>query len=513
MNWTKETVDEVCTYLEQSHTVIQAVEQFNEGREDKISTASLRSAFKRLGLNSPSHYLKDLPVLEEQSQPDTVELLFEDFVKKDDDTGIYHIFYDSDDYHLSYELAEKLVVWYADSPRGMGFSLDDCYIRYHELFYETFGVKSNLRKDVIKFFLSQIGQTKSLSPELPHQSHEPPIVVDKEMRLVREAEKRRLAKTSLWKEVEELKERNAVLEQVLDQMKAQHHHEASYRFHPKNLSESYGAVTWLIPLSDWHFGKKEDPKRFSPKNHNVFNKEILKNRVEKIAKIIQTRNLKNIDHIHMSFLGDLFEGLFGNMREGQSVFLDALGDEQYYLVRDAMKFLISTMAKRLRAENLHGTVLIQGGNHDRLHKDKSYESEDLMSLVLADLMKAEFKEYGDVLEIAFGGAWASFTLPCGTNVVTSHGHWNKKPPSSASAVKQILDIWGKHDAKRKVLIMGHYHNFQVLTGYNFRFYQLPSLCGNDKYNRGQVMVGSDPEFVSFDMKEGAERIIGPVSLL
>ena len=269
-------------------------------------------------------------------------------------------------------------------------------------------------------------------------------------------------------------------------------------------------VTWkenkekpikIIPFSDLHAGKKVKELCLT-KPQNVYNKDIVLERVERVTQLIRMDKTE-ADFVYVCFMGDLFEALLANMRPGQHMTTDVKGFEQYELVLAACcKVIDAALETNPDAEIM---VLFQGGNHDRLLADKSYESEMILNQILCNRVQSEYPNY-DGLTICAPSPVASIVMENGVNLITCHGH--NSAMRSHNSISAFNDVWSLPSSHRSVIMNGHYHSFSVDTSKNWRRYQLSSICGDDAYNLEKLSISSNAEFMMLHVYSDHDEIKG-----
>lgn len=506
MEWNEKTIRQAIELIKEHGAVTDAAQDLG------TTSSALRSAFSRHGRPAPSTFIEGRSGASRSPDGDVLDTVDESNGVEMTEDG-YNIVANGHLYQMSKRCAEDAVVLYS-SEGGLGHPKSEVVRRLYELGHDVEG----LTQKHLKLFYDKIGQTKRSHPEVPHQGEEDALEVFKKMRSRRDIIKDQVAITrerkyyqdkakKTEKELEQLKELFTKLDE------ANHYERVLTTIYPKSRAKVKESGIF-IPVADMHGGKDIKPDRFQrPKN--IFNKKVLGKRVGQIVRHISDIDFRGVDRVHVSFLGDMFEGLLANMRPGQFNVIDAVGFEQYSIVRDALSDIIDAVITSSdlgsAVESPHITIVGQGGNHDRATADKRWESEYLMNAMLMDVLNERFRQ-NDRVEISHAGPVASLIF-CGVNFITRHGHKNS-PDRYNKAVGMIQDYCRENvtPQMRKVLVYGHKHNLKILSGENWRSFGLSSICGSDNYARDNIGRASTADFFYLKIEDGVEKMIGPFIL-
>lgn len=524
MDWNNKKLEECVRVLRGCSKISEAVSVLKqrEGYED-LTYPSLKSALRRYDMPPPSYHLgKDIddnvffdmdnreyysnpPSLEEDSSPITMELDPDEL-----DVDAYEVVYNGVAVEIPVDVARDATILYSNASDGVGKSKKEVIRSLAMLGHDV----SGLSEKHLELFFKKIGQVKSSHPEIPADAAKDPIDVYRQNRTRRDIIKDQLStetdleyfisKTrNLERELSELKGLYDFLEEQNGYHNFKIYSDVSYR---KAFRK-----TRVIPISDFHGGLVVKQQKFQ-RPDNVFNKHIFKLRVGKIINIISNMSLEGVDRIHISALGDMFEGLLANMRPGQHSGMDAFAFEQYQLVKNGVASIIDAVVKRVKVErrDIRVTVIGQGGNHDRVTSDKRFNSEHLINAMLMDALSERFREY-DFLTINHGGVVCSIMLG-EHNLITRHGH--RDAPRSYNAAVAMKDNYGYDHARRTILMFGHLHNLSLMSGERWRAIGLSSLVGAGHYAKDVVNKASTSDFLMLDLDaDGSqEQIIGPYIL-
>lgn len=267
--------------------------------------------------------------------------------------------------------------------------------------------------------------------------------------------------------------------------------------------------TLIIPVSDIHYGKLVEASSSS----RAFNTNVADERLAKAMGLVesQTQSFRDeVGTVIYASLGDNFEALMGNMRDGQLMSMDSYGFKQYLKV---IEFHVSFIK---HIHNLFPNAQICcpfiPGNHDRLTKDKSWNSEVILNAITTDRIAREFESDPKYSNIKFevSDVVSSIVLPNNVNLLLQHGHIGKKPTSAN--MQNYIKVHGTKSAKRYIVGQGHFHSFECLSGSDYKFFTNPAFCGADDYAVFNLTEKSPSEFVMVLSSEEDDVFIGPFKL-
>lgn len=265
--------------------------------------------------------------------------------------------------------------------------------------------------------------------------------------------------------------------------------------------------TLIIPVSDVHYGKRfvSDNPRY--KDYNKFVADV---RLQQIMSIISSKkqDLSHIKNIVYLSLGDNFESLFGNMRNGQYLTMDILGRDQWVKVVQFHSTLINHIRQTFPDSEM--TMQFIPGNHDRVFADKSFNSEEVINAILADRISVEFKN-DQKMKWVVGEKVVSVMLPNNVNLISHHGHVVKVPDTNVQ-INNVITLYGSKKASRYIVAQGHLHEFKYRSGSNFKYFINPSICGSDEYTIYDLKLESPAEFCMIHSTEDDDLILGPYTL-
>lgn len=282
-----------------------------------------------------------------------------------------------------------------------------------------------------------------------------------------------------------------------------------------DLGGPKGSRVLVIPVSDLHAGKTYTPDPIS--GYSPINKDVLKARISKMVAYIEDHaKTGQYDQIVYLALGDDFESLFGNMRDGQGNTMDMHTMEQYQFVISFHVTLLKTVMKSFpQAEKI---ALFQGGNHDRLFKSKEWNSESFITHIVVERIEQEFKNIpmtkgmSEKTNFRFkaGRPVMSIRLANGTNLISQHGHVGKI--GSEKDIVNYVTLHGDKTSKEYLVVQGHLHKLFFQSVNNIKYLINPSICGPDDYSHYHINKSAPAEFVMLASSPEGNQLVGPFAL-
>lgn len=236
---------------------------------------------------------------------------------------------------------------------------------------------------------------------------------------------------------------------------------------PMNVNVHYtlfnGQTDLLCHLTDIHTGIEINTWK------NVFNEDILKQRIEKYTSdILDIRGLHQSQNCYL-VIGEILSGLIHNNLRLQNN-MDLM--EQFKYISE----LISAMLVRLASNFNHVYVYTTPGNHSRVvaKKEDSLDGEN-MDVLLPFYLKARLQnvENVSICDNTIEPEIAMFNIR-GNNVFSSHGHKD----SPANVVQNFTMMFG---IKPDIVLLGHRHTNGLTTVYDTKVIESGCVSGNDQY--------------------------------
>lgn len=202
---------------------------------------------------------------------------------------------------------------------------------------------------------------------------------------------------------------------------------------------------------------------------NVFNEDILKQRIEKYTSdILDIRGLHQSQDCYL-VIGEILSGLIHNNLRLQNN-MDLM--EQFKYISE----LISAMLIRLANNFNHIYVYTTPGNHSRISpkKEDALDGEN-MDVLLPFYLKARLQniENIEICDNTIEPEIAMFSIR-GNTVMSSHGH--KDSPSNV--VQNFTLMFG---IKPNIVLLGHRHLNGLTTVYDTKIIESGCVSGEDQY--------------------------------
>ena len=204
--------------------------------------------------------------------------------------------------------------------------------------------------------------------------------------------------------------------------------------------------------------------------YNVFNKEVAKKRLNKLAvETIRYCKKFNIKQLNVLGLGDFIQGIIhinGRIQAQMNVVEQVILASEY----------IAEFLNSIEAAAPIVTYRSCTDNHSRVspNKEESIEAENLNKLIdfylETRLAKSNITFMKDNLDDSLG----SFKLKNGKHVVYAHGHLdsiNRSFENFVGATRQFVDY----------MILGHYHCEKAKSFQGARVFVNGSICGTEDY--------------------------------
>lgn len=257
---------------------------------------------------------------------------------------------------------------------------------------------------------------------------------------------------------------------------------------PTNISVNYelfdSDTDLLIHLTDIHTGIEIDNFK------NVFNEEVLKNRIKKYTSdILDIRELHQSENCYL-VIGEILSGLIhSNLRLQNN--MDLM--EQFKYISE----LISAMLVRLANNFANVIVYTTQGNHSRVvaKKEDALDGEN-MDVLLPFYLKARLQNVMNIniCDNKIEPEIAIFNIR-GNNIFASHGH--KDNPSSV--VQNFTMMFG---VKPDIVLLGHRHLNGLTTVYDTKVIESGCVSGTDNYAMSIRKINRPEQTVSVIGKNG-----------
>lgn len=251
----------------------------------------------------------------------------------------------------------------------------------------------------------------------------------------------------------------------------------------------------IIVISDWHIGQKIETE------DNYFDREVARERIENLKYEIAEEarsSIRPISSVRVAVLGDMVDGVMGNMFDGQKDLQDLSGADQVTWAATHLASLLDFI-HQVFAQPVD--VYTVTGNHDRVGSDRDHDPKRFagqMVYLLADSYCSEDVRFFNSDKVI--NTFRSYD----TQVILTHG--DRSPSNHRDMVWAHQD----KDCDDYVVLSGHKHSFEVNQDTGIWSIQCPALCGEDEYSIEQIGCGSKPGQVMFEVRREGPR---PATLL
>lgn len=240
----------------------------------------------------------------------------------------------------------------------------------------------------------------------------------------------------------------------------------------------------LIPISDIHCGIEID------EFFNVFNKDVLKDRLENYTKeILKIRELHGSENAYI-VIGEVVSGIIHNNLRLQNN-MDLMQSFQY--VMTLISKMLIDLSPYFNMINIYNNL----GNHSRISpkKEDSLIGENI-DILIPFYLKAKLQNYKNIIvhENLVYKDIAMFTIRNKT-IMSAHGQYD-----DLSKVVQNWTMMFKHTPD--IVLLGHRHFNEVTTVYDTKIIQTGSIVGTDPYSISIRKIGKAEQNVAIIDKNG-----------
>ena len=253
---------------------------------------------------------------------------------------------------------------------------------------------------------------------------------------------------------------------------------------PRPDRRSKRAEVALLPLSDWHVGKRT----------SSFDSDVARQRIDRLAaKVVEITEIERADHpvneCHVLLLGDFLDGVI--IFPGQSFEIDSTLFSQLFTTVGILEGLVRTLLSTFRSV----TVWSACGNHARLGKKGDMPRGDNVDRVLYRIVRDRLTAQKR-LTWHEPQSWYSIAEIGSYRAMIAHGDQIKSfGGTPAFAILKKCNSWasGVLPPFRDVW-MGHFHNPLVLPLANGRgrVFISPSIESDSAYAAEVVAAAGVP---------------------
>lgn len=240
----------------------------------------------------------------------------------------------------------------------------------------------------------------------------------------------------------------------------------------------------LVHLTDIHTGIEIN------NYHNVFNQDVLKERLEHYVKeILKIKSLHNSENCYI-VIGEIISGLIhNNLRLQNNMNLI----EQFKFISDLIAQILLTLSYEFN--NIF--VYVTAGNHSRMvaKKTDSLDGEN-MDILLPFYLSARLQNINNIFicENTKDSEIATFTIR--NNIVySSHGHKD----SVKDVVQNFTMMFGE---KPDIVLLGHRHTNGMTTVFDTKVIESGCVSGTDNYAQSIRKCNKPEQTVSVINNDG-----------
>jgi hypothetical protein len=276
-----------------------------------------------------------------------------------------------------------------------------------------------------------------------------------------------------------------VLRQITDSITE---HAPDYEVPYVDLGETDDEYVFVMGLSDFHWGSYA----WGGETNGEYNREIAERRMFEATGRIMNRLPSNPSEIILPVGSDFFDidGDRNTTTKGTPQDIDGTPTEILITGCQLMVRYIDYLSQYAPVK-----VVMMAGNHDR--------HNGLALLLYLSAWYRAVEEVDVVLEYT-----PRIYLEMGNNLIAfSHGDGSNSKPKDLAAIISVeaRQMWGR--TENHIAFGGHLHHEKVHEIRGLTHYQLPSLCGSDRWHTRNGWTTSQPALQGF-MIDSQEGVVG-----
>jgi hypothetical protein len=271
-----------------------------------------------------------------------------------------------------------------------------------------------------------------------------------------------------------------------------------------DIQAKSGESVVVCIVSDIHAGKKfgsSNPRfqSFDKNKYDAHRMSLMGMMRDKLDKFDKPSKLV------YAALGDNFESLFANMRDGQYLTMDATQQEQYEMVIGLHVSMLTHLC--LLHPDMPIEAVFMPGNHDRLFESKGYDSEIFVNYLVCSAIASKLRVYKN-LKIVCGKQVMSVQTGLGVELLLHHGHLSSN--KTELDLINFAHVHGDGKPTRKVILQGHTHRFvSMQAGHGITGVWAPPFVTGDEYTHYNLNKMSNPGFLMMEITEDHDAVYGP----
>lgn len=247
----------------------------------------------------------------------------------------------------------------------------------------------------------------------------------------------------------------------------------------------------LLVLSDWHVGKKVE------REFNQYNLDVYYEYLEELRRQIKdhfTANTRPVDNLYICSVGDLVDGVSGDMHPQQDRNQDIHGAKQVLHAGTGLSTIASFCSNLLPDASTRVEYI--SGNHDRVSKnrkgDPSRVAGEAVFYMARETCDADVE--WNLHEQVVGEFRAG-----NTQVFLTHG--DRSPKNFRKVIYARQD----KDAKYYLVVSGHLHHLKIMEDLNMLLVQGGSLPGKSDYSVDQLGTGARASQAMLEIRKDGPR--------
>lgn len=264
-----------------------------------------------------------------------------------------------------------------------------------------------------------------------------------------------------------------------------------------NKKQVEGEKSVVIAISDLHVGlivREEETI-----TGNGYNAKVFRDRFDQITgDILSSYHIfEGADNIYVCLMGDLFEGVLGNMREGHMREVELYGMDQINLAVSYIAKFIRALSELYTNKNIK--VKYVSGNHDRINESKQNDQTRIFMQFAFKLLESALSGVKNVeLQDIHAKRWYGIQVTDNCRLIIQHGDMNCK-------VDEMFKIDSINHALYRIFLKGHYHTKKVLEGNMFTEITTTSLVGGSFYSENNLALTGIPSQLVLEITDNIKN--------
>lgn len=245
----------------------------------------------------------------------------------------------------------------------------------------------------------------------------------------------------------------------------------------------------MVAIADLHIGAVTEGLKITPD----YNRDVLKNRLDKVAEEVNARGAKSVT---LAILGDLIESFSGLNHMDSWKGLDLYGADVVVEAYD----ILSEFFEKINNLNI---IKIVGGNHDRASANKKEDNTPTIAAIISTMLK---RKYSGVYKIDYDNLVLDYNFGDNVKIIISHGDNNILKKSTSSFDFKVMEF-GDPD-KFNLVLTGHWHSRKIQEDKGqLRWYSTPSIFSGNHYSERNGWNSQPGYFIITEDKKLGKPIV------